>query len=385
VLNSAAEGAADLLIALASGAGWGDTSNPSMISRLALIVGLENRPAEVQQILDFVIRGGLNQEQSFAVLYALGEGLHRAGGSLGAADPQSRLQRFYDQSLDLTFNDSLPDRVRVPVLQFRGVTPYADFASGDILQLFFSARQSEPIQSATLGTLAHYANPAIPTNIFQHWPVLSAPVRARALDALLTRGDWIDQIIAALESGRINAADLSSPQMDLLRHWPEQRLAQRAIRVLGPAAIHRPEALAQFAYATRMPGVAQRGRDLFIARCLACHRPSDGRQPVAMDLAHVKTYSRDKVLAAIIEPNAEIRAQWATYFVQNKQGEVWAGVVADDNPTTLSLLVPGREVVIPHDTIYYVQQQSWSLMPAGLETGLTVQNMADLLEYLCPR
>jgi hypothetical protein len=42
----------------------------------------------------------------------------------------------------------------------------------------------------------------------------------------------------------------------------------------------------------------------------------------------------------------------------------------------------GRPVVLPRTNIQYFQAQPWSLMPEGLEEGLTPQGMADLLEYI---
>jgi hypothetical protein len=39
-------------------------------------------------------------------------------------------------------------------------------------------------------------------------------------------------------------------------------------------------------------------------------------------------------------------------------------------------------VVLPRQNIQYLQTQQWSLMPEGLEEGLTPQGMADLLEYV---
>ena len=42
----------------------------------------------------------------------------------------------------------------------------------------------------------------------------------------------------------------------------------------------------------------------------------------------------------------------------------------------------GRPVVLPRTNIQYLQAQPWSLMPEGLENGLTPQDMADLLEYV---
>jgi putative membrane-bound dehydrogenase-like protein len=386
MLTAASFGAGDLLVALNSRAGWADGVDPGIMNRLALGIGLQGRQEEVQQVIDFALNSGLSRQQMFIVLAGLGEGLHRAGGVLAAADPQNRLQGLYDDSLNMVLTDTLPERGRIAALRFRAYTPYAEAASGDVLQLLFGTGQSEAVEFAGLDTLGRYANPGIPQRIFQAWPQLAPRVRSRAIDALLMRGDWIEYVLSALENGQLPPSDLSSPQMDLLRNWPEQRLAQRAQRVLGPAAIHRPEALAQFAPATRQPGSRERGRDIFTAKCFGCHKPFNGRDPVSLDIAYVKSWSRDRLLAAIIEPNADIRAQWAPYFAQTRQGEVWTGVFADDSPSTVTLLVPGREaVVLPRGNIHYMHSQAWSLMPAGLETGMRQQDMADLLEYLCPK
>jgi putative heme-binding domain-containing protein len=59
------------------------------------------------------------------------------------------------------------------------------------------------------------------------------------------------------------------------------------------------------------------------------------------------------------------------------------GILRDQNPATITLqLLNGAQVVLPRANISYLQAQPWSLMPDGLEAGLTQQNMADLLEYL---
>jgi putative heme-binding domain-containing protein len=386
MLCSVSQGGPDLLASLAADAGWSDTNNPSIISRLALSIGLQSREAEARQVVDDVASSRLTDQQAFTILAALGEGLRLADNSLAAADPQNRLQRFYDRGLETTFNDSLSDQVRIPAIRFRSVSPVVDYGTGDILQLLFGTSQSDAVQSATLSTLALYANPAVPGTIFQRWPELTPRIRSRALSALLTRGDWAEQLIAAAESGQIRPGDFSSPQLDLLRNWPEKRLSDRAIRVFGSTPTRRPQAVDAFADCLTMAGSRERGRDIYLARCVSCHRAADGRRPMPFDLAHLKSWPRERILSTILEPNADVHAQWGTYFVQNKAGEIWAGTVIDDNSLALTLQMPaGQSVVLPRGTVHYVQLQSWSLMPAGLETGLTQQNMADLIEFLCPR
>jgi hypothetical protein len=49
---------------------------------------------------------------------------------------------------------------------------------------------------------------------------------------------------------------------------------------------------------------------------------------------------------------------------------------------TCALPIYGTQVVLPRANIQYLQAQPWSLMPEGLEAGLTTQGMADLLEYI---
>jgi hypothetical protein len=45
----------------------------------------------------------------------------------------------------------------------------------------------------------------------------------------------------------------------------------------------------------------------------------------------------------------------------------------------------GDEMVYPRTHIESLNPQTWSIMPEGFEQNLPAQNMADLLEYLCPR
>jgi len=55
----------------------------------------------------------------------------------------------------------------------------------------------------------------------------------------------------------------------------------------------------------------------------------------------------------------------------------------DENEATITLRQPGDvEVVWPRRNIQSIQPQIWSLMPDGMEQSLTLQAMADLLEYI---
>jgi putative heme-binding domain-containing protein len=60
-----------------------------------------------------------------------------------------------------------------------------------------------------------------------------------------------------------------------------------------------------------------------------------------------------------------------------------SGLLASESDDTVVLrMAEGREQAIGRDQIDEIRASDVSLMPEGIEKDVTVQNMADLLEYL---
>lgn len=104
---------------------------------------------------------------------------------------------------------------------------------------------------------------------------------------------------------------------------------------------------------------------------------------IGPDLTYAKVFGAEKVLIAILEPSLGARFDYFTYVVETADGESMMGILRDQNPASITLQgVNGAQVVLPRANVSYLQPQSWSLMPEGMEAGLTPQGMADLLAYL---
>ena len=100
------------------------------------------------------------------------------------------------------------------------------------------------------------------------------------------------------------------------------------------------------------------------------------------DLVTVKNRGRAGILDAIINPNREVAAQYAVFEVRTKDGGSRAGIIVDDNATSLTLRMPGgAESRVSRSDVAGTSSTGRSLMPEGLETGLTPADMADLLTY----
>jgi putative heme-binding domain-containing protein len=97
----------------------------------------------------------------------------------------------------------------------------------------------------------------------------------------------------------------------------------------------------------------------------------------------VKTRGREALLTAILDPAKEVAAQYVFYTVTTKEGETLAGLIADDNATAMTLRMPGGlERRIERATIKGSASAGTSLMPEGLEAGMSLQQMADLLSFI---
>jgi putative heme-binding domain-containing protein len=139
----------------------------------------------------------------------------------------------------------------------------------------------------------------------------------------------------------------------------------------------------RFGPALGLKGAAERGRETFVARCAACHQRDAASQGIGPDLASMRVYGKERTLAAILEPNAQVRPDFLPYVVETAEGETFIGLLRGDTAATVCLQPPnGRAVVLPRANIQDLQAQPWSFMPDGLEEGLTPQGMADLLEYI---
>ena len=273
--------------------------------------------------------------------------------------------------------------MRIAALRLLGVSSYAAADPGDALQFLLGTGESDAIQVATIDTFGRYENPAIPASLIARWPELTQVVRAQIVTAFLSRTDRVGAVLQALEDGRIKPTELSPTQVDFLLNYREPGISQRALRIFGPIPRARPAVVEQFKASLRTTGVAARGRDIFRGRCAECHRLASEGSRLGPDLARAKLLGKEKLLSAILEPNLEITPGYATSVVETRGRDNLIGIVIDENEATITLRQPGDvEVVWPRRNIQSIQPQIWSLMPDGMEQGLTPQAMADLLEYI---
>jgi putative heme-binding domain-containing protein len=145
----------------------------------------------------------------------------------------------------------------------------------------------------------------------------------------------------------------------------------------------REEVAAKFQPAVGLRGDATRGQAQYLGRCTVCHRAVGQGLQVGPDLITVKTKGREALLTAIIDPHKEVAPQYIAYEVNTKDGQAYTGIITRDDANGLALkIMGGAEIAIPRANVKGSSSSGKSLMPEGLEAGMSVQDMADLLTFI---
>jgi putative heme-binding domain-containing protein len=209
-------------------------------------------------------------------------------------------------------------------------------------------------------------------------------VRSEAIAALLARTDRAVALLKAVQSGEIQAASLTTAQANFLRNHRDHAVSQLAGQVLGakPAG-QRQSVIDVYLPALHLNGDAGRGRKVYEERCISCHRIAGQGHAVGPDLITVKNSGKEKLMVNILDPNREVRPDYVTYVVETEDGESLVGLIANETSTSVTVRQAyGKEDVVPRSRIRRMRSQGQSLMPEGLEAGLTAQSLADLLEFI---
>jgi putative heme-binding domain-containing protein len=101
------------------------------------------------------------------------------------------------------------------------------------------------------------------------------------------------------------------------------------------------------------------------------------------NLQSVAGHAPEKLLVSILDPNAGIQPGFNAYTARLAGGEELYGLIAAETGSSLVMnLADGTTRTIVRTAIEALEGGSLSLMPEGLEAGLTRQDLADLIRFL---
>jgi putative heme-binding domain-containing protein len=244
--------------------------------------------------------------------------------------------------------------------------------------------QAREVQQAALRVLGSFNEPAVAGELVSRWKQLTPPLREEAVTVLLSRPIWHEPLIAALEKGIIPISQVSIPQRTRLAAIRDEKLAERAKKVLASFALGpRKEVIDRYQESLALKGDASRGLVVYRRECLNCHKLRGEGHDVGPSLETVQHRSPQEILIHVLDPSREVSPQFLDYAVRLNDGRVLTGLIAAETDAGLTLRrAQNQEDNILRSEIDDITSSGKSLMPEGLEQKITPQEMADLIAYL---
>lgn len=242
-------------------------------------------------------------------------------------------------------------------------------------------RHPAELQQAALAGLAATGDDTVPKIVLTNWFAYSPATRNVALDVLQSREPWAFALLEQVAGGA--GLPLDAAQRARLLQNSSRRVRDLATRTFAATAASRAQVIEQYQPALRLVGDASRGRAVYTRACITCHRLGDAGGEVGPDLKSVAGHPPEKLLANILDPSADVQPGYHAYQCELADGTELYGLITAETGNSITLKsADGTVRTVLRQDIKELRGANVSLMPDGLEAGLTPQDLADLIRLL---
>ena len=191
-----------------------------------------------------------------------------------------------------------------------------------------------------------------------------------------------DRLLALIDSHKLpHEMDSAAAHVLLLAYRPE--VLQKA-RDYFNINTETKSTLPPIVQLVAMKGDAAKGADVFRIYCSACHTVNGKGTAFGPELSEIGAkLAKDAIYKSIITPDAGISFGYEGYLFKLKNGKQLLGYIASETPTEVGIKVVGGTVEkINANDIISRKAYDHSLMPMGLATSISQDQLVNLVEYM---
>jgi putative heme-binding domain-containing protein len=247
------------------------------------------------------------------------------------------------------------------------------------------------LRLASLQALGQFNDEALGKRLVNLYPdrLRSDPqLRYQSLSLLISRKNWalllIDKIALTRE---ISKNDLSAEQVLSLSIYEDEQLAVQVKAIWPEIFENRDAQISSLERANRAlashNGSPARGKLVYQQSCSACHQIDNVNAGLGPSLQGYDLKDTQSLLINIVYPNADIREGYLQFLLTTKNGQRHLGIIEQENEQFVDIKPSGANPVrIARSNIASLSAQKQSLMPKGLLSQMTEQQIGDLFAYL---
>lgn len=240
------------------------------------------------------------------------------------------------------------------------------------------------VQAASVRALAELNDSESASTVFAKWTAYSKSVRRQLIGSTTRSSALAAALLDALEKGAIQLTEVDPSTRQALEKSSNTELKERAQRLFrSSVSADREEVIGQFKPAAAMAGDRPKGAAIFARACLQCHAMQGRGNAVGPNLYSVASQPKETLLVNILDPGRQVTPDFVSYTVTTTDGESLTGLITAESGSGVTMRRPNvPDLTIQRSQIKELRADGKSLMPDGLEQGLTQQDVADLLEFI---
>lgn len=324
-----------------------------------------------------------------ALLDALGgrgasNGHRPADGNDAIKSVVGRLSAAFDAARAIAADGTAPDANRAAAVDLLGRDDQHQEQDLAMLSAMLAPQVPADVQSAAISALARIPGDRAAEALLRGWRTYSPALRVQVLDAMLNRPRWAASLVDAMEHKKVLATDLDAIRRQRLLSTKDASLRDRAAKLFADVVKpDRQKIVETYQPALKLRGDAARGVQVFARICTQCHHFGGVGNAVGPDLASIGDKSPETLLVSILDPNRAVEPRYVAYVLETKDGRTLSGVLGAETATSITFLqanVPPVQVL--RTDISNLRSTGISLMPEGLESGLSQQDVADLIAHI---
>ena len=226
----------------------------------------------------------------------------------------------------------------------------------------------------------------LPGQLLQRWRTLHPSLRPPVVGLLVDRSAYHDALVTALEQKTVTVSELNldlEQRRELIR-WSKPVIAARARKFLtDDEYTNRRSSVTDMLAKLPPSGDAAQGRQIFLERCAQCHQWNDLGHAVGPSLLGMSHRSTEDLLSHIMDPNMALHPEYLACTIKTTRGDTVAGLLKVETPSSVTVLQPmAIATTINRSEIARMETLTTSLMPEGLESGLSPADLRNLILFL---
>ena len=213
--------------------------------------------------------------------------------------------------------------------------------------------------------------------------------RDEVVEILCGRINWADSLLLGIENEKVSKSLISPYHALQIKSLKNENLEKRLNQFWGVVRTS-PEYLArrkgelktELNVEALSKADIKNGSLVYDQQCSACHRLYGRGGNLGPDLTGSGRSNIDYLLESIVDPNSAVSIDYRMNILSLKDGRVLSGMIAGQDRNSLTLRLPGSEIVVSKADIRKRETLENSIMPAGLLDKLNQVERRNLIAYL---